>query len=713
MMISFSLLFGGKRLTLKDVSETSPFSIASIGKVVWIPNKDIYSFLKSKNGIKSIYQVNLVKGDTTLFLDGKNLIFQNKLLNINSYNFSPDGKRLLIQTNRKKIWRRSNFGTYWIYHLEKNTLEPVSLDNDRLRNVKFSPDGQMVAYVREDNNLYTFQIERQRERQLTRTGSDVILNGHFGWVYEEEFMTFDAYLWSPDSRRIAYFEENQSRVPVFTILNNLELYPETKKIRYPKAGKVNPTIRIGIVRANGGSTKWMDIGKNNNVYFPRMYWKNLEQLLIIRMRRLQNHWDLLICNPKTGQKRQGISETDENGWVEIHDNYKFLGSNEILWVSERSGYNHLYLHTIKGQEITRLTYGKWEVNDIIRVDQQEKEVYFTANRESVLENHLYKVSFNGKDLELLTSEQGLHSIQFSPSGKFFIDSFSSVSEPNRILLKRNDGNLVRVIGETDIDQFDDYDWSTPIFTKFSTHDRTEMLDGLITLPINYIKGNKYPLIVYNYGMPGSQIVKNQWGSIWNQFLAQEGFIVFSLDSRGMGGRGESFQNLSFGDLSKYLSRDHIAGLEHMISEWNVDKKRVGAWGWSGGGYFTCLMLTKNSRHFKAGVSIAPVTDFRLYDTIYTERFMGLPENNIAGYDSTSVFSYVENTKGELLVIHGTADDNVHSQNTFQLAEKFIEAGKSLEVFFYPNRNHGIHGVNSRLHLYTKMYDHFRKHLLEK
>ena len=712
-MLFSSLLFSGKRLSLKDVAGKSPFSVATVGKVIWIPGQDAYSFLHSKNGIKSIHQVDLVNGDTTLFLDGKNIIFDNRLLRIADYSFSTDGKRLLLQTDREKKWRRSHFGTYWIYHLHEHTIKPVSIENKRLRNVKFSPDGKMVAYVREDNNLYTFQIERERERQLTRTGSNVILNGHFGWVYEEEFQSFDAYRWSPDSHRIAYWEENQSRVSIFTIINNLELYPETKMIRYPKAGQINPTMRIGIVKAIGGTTRWMDIGENNNAYYPRIYWNDLEQLLIIRMRRLQNRWDILICDSKTGKKRQGVSEIDPNGWVEIHNNYKLIGSEEILWISERSGYNHLYRHTIKGQELTRLTDGKWEVSEIVRVDEKEKEVYFMANRESVLESHLYKVSFSGKGLELLTLEEGVHSINFSPSGEFFIDSYSSSSEPNRILLKSKDGAIIRLIRETDRSQYDAYDWSKSIYIKFPTHDGTTLLDGVIVLPVGYVKGKKYPMIVYNYGMPGSQIVKNQWGGILNQFLAQEGFIILSLDSRGMGGRGEAFKNLSYGDISRYLSRDHIAGLDYMISEWGVDKERVGAWGWSGGGYFTCLMLTKNGPHFKAGVSIAPVTDFRLYDTIYTERFMGLPKDNAAGYDSTSVLSYIGNTKGNLLVMHGTGDDNVHSQNTTYLAEEFIKAGKELEVFYYPNRDHGINRGNSRLHLYTKMYDHFRKHLLGK
>ena len=716
ILLAFAIcsnLFGGKRLTLEDVTGESPFEIASLGKIVWISGEDAYTFLKQSNDVRSLYRVDLMTDDTTLFLDGEQLKFNGSSVVVTNYSFSQDGHKILIQTDREKIWRRTNWGTYWIYNRETDEMVPVSKNNQRLRNVKFSPDGKMVAYVREDNNLYTFEIGRKRERQLTRTGTDVVLNGHFGWVYEEEFSIYDAYRWSPDSKTIAYWEENQSRVPVFTMINELELYPVTTEIRYPKAGQTNPTMRIGVVKATGGATRWMDIGDNRDMYYPRIYWHSSEQLLVMRMRRLQNRWDLLICNPKSGKKKQGLMEMDENGWVSVHDNYRFLEKDEIVWISERSGYQHLYRHTLKGEELAQLSDGQWEATRIVHLDEERGVVYFMANKASVAESHLYSVSFDGTGLKQLTTEKGNHSVQFSPLGEYFVDSYSSVSQPSKIVLKKQDGTTVRIIKETEKNQFDDYDWSIPRFVTFKTHDEAETLDGIVTLPVGYKKGKKYPMMVYGYGMPGTQIVRDRWGGLWNQFLAQEGFIVFSMDARGMSGRGEVFKNLSYGDMSRYLAKDHVAGIDYMVREWGADPDRVGAWGWSGGGYFTGLMLTKNGSHFKAGVSVAPVMDFRLYDTIYTERSMGLPQDNEAGYDSTSVFSYVDNLQGHLLVIHATGDDNVHSQNTTQLVEKFVNAKQPLEVFYYPNRDHGIRGGNSRIHLYTKMFNHLREHLLEK
>ena len=716
ILLAFAIcsnLFGGKRLTLEDVTGESPFEIASLGKIVWISGEDAYTFLKQSNDVRSLYRVDLMTDDTTLFLDGERLKFNGSSVVVTNYSFSQDGHKILIQTDREKIWRRTNWGTYWIYNRETDEMVPVSKNNQRLRNVKFSPDGKMVAYVREDNNLYTFEIGRKRERQLTRTGTDVVLNGHFGWVYEEEFSIYDAYRWSPDSKTIAYWEENQSRVPVFTMINELELYPVMTEIRYPKAGQTNPTMRIGVVKATGGATRWMDIGDNRDMYYPRIYWHSSEQLLVMRMRRLQNRWDLLICNPKSGKKKQGLMEMDENGWVSVHDNYRFLEKDEIVWISERSGYQHLYRHTLKGEELAQLSDGQWEATRIVHLDEERGVVYFMANKASVAESHLYSVSFDGTGLKQLTTEKGNHSVQFSPLGEYFVDSYSSVSQPSKIVLKKRDGTTVRIIKETEKNQFDDYDWSIPQFVTFKTHDGVATLDGIVILPVGYKKGKKYPMMVYGYGMPGTQIVRDRWGGLWNQFLAQEGFIVFSMDARGMSGRGEAFKNLSYGDMSRYLAKDHVAGIDYMVREWGADPDRVGAWGWSGGGYFTGLMLTKNGSHFKAGVSVAPVMDFRLYDTIYTERSMGLPQDNEAGYDSTSVFSYVDNLQGHLLVIHATGDDNVHSQNTTQLVEKFVNAKQPLEVFYYPNRDHGIRGGNSRIHLYTKMFNHLREHLLEK
>tara|TARA_B110000116_G_scaffold258541_1_gene259791 strand:- start:474 stop:2294 length:1821 start_codon:yes stop_codon:yes gene_type:complete len=594
--------------------------------------------------------------------------------------------------------------------LKTKKIQSISKNNKKLRNAKFSPDGKQVSYIREDNNIYVYDLIKFKEKKLTTNGSSVILNGHLGWVYEEEFGSYDGYRWSPDSKNIAYWEENQSKVPIFSMFDEISLYPKIKEIRYPKAGEANPTMSIFVINIKKGKRKKMDIGDNSDIYYPWIKWTNKDLLKVMRMNRLQNHWDFLNIKIKNGKSNLGLSESDTSGWVQLHRNYNFLNDGRIVWMSERSGWHHIYIHSDDGELINQVTNGEWEVKQIVKVDEVNQKIYFTANKESIFETRFYSVKFDGSELSLLTNETGSHSVKVLPDGSAFIDSYSSLTSPSKHVLKDMSGNIIKIIHETDKSQFELYDWSYPKIIHFNSTDNTAKLDGIITFPPDYKKGERYPVIVHGYGMPGTQIVNNRWGSTWNQYLAQQGYVVFSMDARGMSGRGEAFKNLSYGDMSKYLAKDTAAGVQHLVDKGIADPDRVGAWGWSGGGYFTGLMLTKNAHLFDVGVSVAPVMDFRLYDSIYTERSMGLPQNNKSGYDSTSVLSYVDRFKGKLLVIHGTGDDNVHSQNTTWLVEEFIKHDKQLDVFYYPNRPHGMSGGNARKNLYRKMIDYFNVNL---
>jgi len=709
-----SFLFGeGKRLSFDDVQGKSPFKYASLGRMTWFPNENAYLAWGKDDHKGDIVKVTFPERDTLELIDSSAFYIDGKKLEVSRFSFDKSGSKLLLLSDRKRIWRHSYFGTFHIMDIPSRKIQPVSTDNTELRNVKISPDGNKVAYVRKDNNLYVFDLVKKREKQLTSSGSDVILNGHFGWVYEEEFGSFDAYRWSKDSRFIAYWEEDQSQVPIFTLFNEMELYPTTQKIRYPKAGQTNPTMKIFVVDVKKGRQKSMDIGDTNDTYFPWMEWTEDKKLTVMRMNRLQNHWSFLTVDAKSGKSFDGLSESDANGWVELHRNYKFLKNGNILWMSERSGWHHIYIHTSSGEMVRQITDGKWEVKKIIRVDEENETVYFTANKESVYETRFYSINFDGGGLTLLTKEKGSHSVRVLPKGDAFIDSYSSISTPSKHLLKSMDGKVLHVLDETDKSQFEVYDWSYPEIIQFKTADGTTTLDGIVTYPPDYVKGKRFPIIVHGYGMPGTQIVNNRWGSAWNQYLAQQGFIVFSMDSRGMSGRGEAFKNLSYGDMAKYLAKDHAAGVQYLVDQGIADPDRIGAWGWSGGGYFTGLMLTKNAHLFDVGVSVAPVMDFRLYDSIYTERSMGLPQDNKAGYDSTSVLSYVDRFKGKLLVIHGTGDDNVHSQNMTWLVEEFVKHDKQIDTFYYPNRPHSMAGGKARKNLYKKMITYFKDNLLGK
>ena len=709
IIVLSQLLCSQKKLSIKEISDNSPFKVASIPNIKWLNNQDAFTYLSKS---KSIYKVNLVSNDTNIFLSNTTFKFKNKEISIVDYEINNTENYILIQSEKEKIWRRSFFGTYFIYDNKKKEMRRLTEENKLLRNVKFSPDGNKVSYVRKDNNLYVYDIKKKKQYQLTKSGSENYLNGIFGWVYEEEFSSYDSYKWSPDSKKIVFCEEDQSEVPIYTMIDELKLYPKLKTIKYPKAGQTNPKIRVGIVEATGGSINWIDLHVNNNddYYIPRIYWVKSQKIFIVKIDRPQKKMVLFFYDTKSGKISEGIKDEDIVGWVDLNDDFQFLDNDEILWISEESGFKHIYHSDISGNLINVVTKGNWEVSKILNYNYRVNKIYFLGNRSSVKESHLFSVDLDGSNLTQITKEEGFHRVIISPSKKYFIDSFSSIKSPLKIILKNMKGNPLRVLDETNLNQYLEYDWSFPKFVNFLSDDKTVLLDGILTLPHNYDKNKKYPLIVYGYGMPGTQIVLNKWGSILNQFFAQEGFMVFSMDSRGMGGRGEDFKNLSYGDMSKYLIKDITSGVNYIIENYSVDKNKIGAWGSSGGGYFTALMLTRLSSIFSVGVSISPVVDFRLYDSIYSERSMGNPYSNEAGYDSVSIMSHIKNFKGSLLVMHGTGDDNVHFQNTTQLIDGFIDMNKMIDVFIYPNRDHSLRGGTTRFYVNTKLINYFKENL---
>jgi dipeptidyl-peptidase-4 len=461
----------------------------------------------------------------------------------------------------------------------------------------------------------------------------------------------------------------------------------------------------------GAGKKWISEGQTNDDYLPWMEWVNNDRLGFTKMGRRQKQWDLFIANKSNGSSNKIISELDPDGWVDNHGEIYFLKDGKILWISEDSRFKHIWISKHSGSKKWALTEGSWEVSKIVHIDEKESLIYFMANKESVFEQNLYSIRLDGTELKLLTEEAGVHNIEITTSGKYFIDSFSSSTKPMKITLRElKTGDIIRVLKETEIDQFIEYEWSYPNIINFPSIDNSVTLDASIILPPNFSKSNKYPVIIHGYGMPGTQIVWNKWGKTFDQFLAQQGYIVFSMDTRGMSGRGEDFKNFSYGDMAKYLAKDQLAGIKYLESKKYVDKSRIGAWGWSGGGYFTCLMLTKNGDYFKAGVAIAPCTDFRLYDTAYTERSMGLLSENKKGYDSTSTLNWINKMKGKLLMMHGSEDDNVHSQHTTQFVNKALRANKNVVWHQYPGRNHGIYGGGARKDLYDKMIQFFRENL---
>ena len=731
--IIFNSVIAQEEISLENIFDGT-FSTEGIGRYEWKNNSDSYFFSKSSEKSLDFFELEVSKNDTT-----KSFSISKDLIDNFSYSFSPNQDMLLLKKNHKQLWRHSSYGTYYVYNINQMSLKPVSSQPDSLRNVKFSPDSKKIAYVRNDNNLYMYEISEEKETQLTFDGSDTILNGHFGWVYEEEFGTYDSYKWSPNSQFIAFIREDQELVREYALVDYEEQYPVVKYIRYPKAGEDNPTVSIIILDLLNEEYRTVNL-PDTSYYIPDIVWQvNSSNLFFATLNRKQNDWNLykydfdlnngtLILNDKndTWIDRDPITIPGSIGSYSAKGGFSIaiMEDGEIIWLSERDGYRHIYRNRPDGKFFNQITRGDWEVNTINAIDFKDKVIYFTAKKESEVENHLYSIKFNGSRLKKLTKEVGSHSVSFSPRLNYFIDNFSSLTIPNKIFVRENSGKIIQTLRSTDRTKFDKSNFTYPQIINIFADDGTR-LNALITYPHNFDPMKQYPVILYNYGGPGSQLVINRWGSgshLFHQFFASRDFIIFSFDNRGTGGRGKAFKDLAYGDYGKYLVKDHIAAAEYLQSLTYVDADNIGIWGWSGGGYLTNMCMTLASDYYAAGISIAPNVDPLLYDTIWTERYMGLVDENPEGYKNASVLTHVHKAKGHLLQIHGNADDNVHHQHSINLAKAYAEHGKDMEMFIYSNANHGMYNNNflsennpangwkNRYHLYKKMTDFFIEHL---
>jgi len=730
----FNALFAQGEISLENVIDGT-FRTESIGRYDWKNSSDAYYFTERSEEGLDFYEYNLASNDTLKAFSVKKSIISNF-----SYSFSPDQTKLLLKKNSKKLWRHSSYGSYYVYDIKSESLTPVTSDPDSLRNVKFSPDSNKLAFVRNDNNLYFFDLINIKEEQLTFDGSEDILNGHFGWVYEEEFGTYDSYKWSPNSEFIAFIREDQTYVKKYALVDYEAQYPVVKYIRYPKTGEDNPIVSISILDLKNKKYRSVHLPKTA-YYIPDIIWQtNSSNLYFATLNRKQNDWNLYKYDFDTNRGDFILNDSNET-WIDRDPfivpgeigtwttkggfSFAILENGEILWLSEKNGFSHIYRNRPDGRPINQVTRGDWEVNNITAIDTRNEIIYFSGKKETETENHLYSIKFNGSRLKRLTKEKGSHSSSFSPTLNYFINSFSSFTVPPKTFLREDSGKIVRVLRETDKSKFDSYGLTYPQLINIFSDDGTR-LNALITYPHNFDPMKQYPVILYNYGGPGSQLVLNRWGSgshIFHQFFASRDFIIFSFDNRGTGGRGKAFKDLAYGDYGKYLIKDHIAAAKYLQGLTYVDAENIGIWGWSGGGYLTNMCMTLASDYYKAGISIAPNVEPLLYDTIWTERYMGLVEENPEGYKNASVLTHVEKAKGHLLQIHGNADDNVHHQHSIKLAKAYAEHGKDMEMFIYSNANHGMYNNNflsednpadgwkNRYHLYKKMTDFFMEHLV--
>ncbi|HMQ61058.1 MAG TPA: S9 family peptidase [Flavilitoribacter sp.] len=623
------------------------------------------------------------------------------------YAFSDDENKLLIKSETEAIYRHSTRAKFFIYDRESREMSPV-FPTGKVMYATFNPGADKVAFVYQ-NNLFYKDLNSGITRQITTDGEqNAIINGATDWVYEEEFSFDVAFQWSPDGKRLAFYRFDEREVPEMTLTHfRNELYPEYETFKYPKVGEKNSKVTIFIYDITAGNSVKVNTWKDEDHYIPRIKWtQDPEKLCVFRMNRHQNELELLLADATSGATNLLLRETNKY-YIDIHDNLRFLADGKhFLWTSEGDGWNHLYLYNMDGKLVRQLTKGEWELTDFYGVDEKKQVVYYQAAEKTPLERQIYSLGLDGKNKKTLIGQSGWNSAQFSSTFDYFVLTHSTANQAPSYAVYNREGKAIRTIEDNaDIAVLQKTYGTNPVeFFKFKTGEGVE-LNGWMLKPADFDPGKKYPVFMTLYGGPGSQMVTDSWKGQdywWYEMLTQQGFIVACVDNRGTGARGEAFKKMTYLQLGKYETIDQIEAAKYLGSLPYTDPARIGIFGWSYGGFMSTSCLLKGNDVFKAAIAVAPVTSWRWYDTIYTERYMRTEEENPEGYRDNSPVNFADRLKGDYLLVHGLGDDNVHFQNTAEMTNALIDANKQYDTFFYPNRNHGIYGGNTRLHLYRKM-----------
>ena len=698
-LFSLSCFSQSKQINLQDIWENYKFYYKSYRGLNSMNNGEFYTQIKNSEEGQEIIKYSFKNGERIV------RIFKSsdfKIKRINSYSLSDDDRLMLLATETESIYRYSRKAIYYVFNIQNNKLKKLS--ENKIRYPTFSPDGSKVAYVYE-NNLFIKDITNGKETQITNDGKkNQIINGASDWVYEEEFRLVRGFEWSSDSRTIAYYKFDESHVKEFSMDKfNGSLYPSQEVFKYPKAGEANSTVNI-LLYSLDSKEKTLIYTEEDYEYIPRIKWsKDPHILTMIGLNRHQNKLDFILVNSKDGSNNILFSEEDKY-YIDIHDNLTFLPNNFFIWTSEKKGYNHIFLKGLDGSE-EQITSGSWEVTSFKGLDSDKMQIFFTSTEDGSINRSLYVLDLETGKRKKLSTQIGTNSAKFSKGLKYYINTFSDADTPPIFTLHKADGTLIKTIEDnTEFkNKLKDYDLSKKEFLTIYTDNAD--LNAWIIKPPNFDKNKKYPLFMFLYGGPGSQQVLNKYGSsnfYWYQMLAQKGYVVACVDNRGTGGKGSEFKKMTYKELGKYEIIDQIDAAKYFGNLEYIDKERIGIQGWSYGGYMSSLAITKGAETFKLAVAIAPVTNWRYYDNIYTERYMQTPQENASGYDDNSPINHVEKLKGKYLLVHGTADDNVHVQNTYEMTSALVRANKQFDLFVYPDKNHGIYGKNTRYHLYKKI-----------
>jgi dipeptidyl-peptidase-4 len=729
-----------KPLSLERIYKEREFSSQWLGRIRWLADGSGYTAVEKsattktdKNGKEQSIGKEIVFYDPntltrTVLISAEQLIPKgsDKPLAIDNYLWSDDRSQVLIYTNSKKVWRSNSRGDYWVLNLETNQLQRLGgkdVKASSLMFAKFSPDGNKVAYVA-DNNIYLESLNNNHISQLTSNAGNGIINGLFDWVYEEEFSIRDGFRWSPDGKSIAYWQLDTQGSKDFIMINNTdELYPTLTKFPYPKVGEQNALAKIGIVNLKSKKTVWAKLPNNSReMYIPRMNWSgNSAQVLIQHVNRKQDTNKLYLTNSKNGDVDLIMTEQEET-FLDFYDDARWLeNGNDFIWKSERSGWRHIYKISRDGTNVLNLTDGAFDITDIQTVDEKNGWVYFIASPDDVAQRYLYRSKLDGTlSNQRVTPKEfsGSNRYQMSPDGQWAIHSHSSFSTPTQKSLIKVSGHQSKhlLMANKKLNaKMASLAKPEHEFFQVTAQDGV-VLDGYIMRPANFDASKKYPIIFYVYGEPAGQTAQDRWRGnayFWDQMLTEQGFIVASIDNRGTPApKGREWRKSIYGAVGILSSRDQADALKAMANRWSyIDSDRVGIWGHSGGGSMTLNMLFRYPELYKVGISLAPVADQRLYDSIYQERYSGLLTDYAEGYKQGSPITHAKNLQGKLLLVHGTGDDNVHYQGTERLINELIKHNRQFDFMSYPNRSHGIReGEGTTLHLKTMMTNYFNDHL---
>jgi len=717
------ILFSQKKLS-NELVWTGGFSSKGIQGLKSMNDGAHYTAIVDSDAFGSqIVKRSYATGDDVKVIASSKDIFNDATRAIEDYEFSIDEKQIIVSTGFEPIYRYSYKAQYYVYNTEtKKTTAVADETKGKQMFATLSPDGTKVAFVR-DNNLFVQVLATSIETQVTTDGEwNKIINGAPDWVYEEEFALVRSFEWSPNSDRIAFYKFNEERVKEFSIDMYGNLYPEQYTYKYPKAGEENSIVSIHVYDLKTLKSRPVDIGTESDQYIPRIKWsQSNDGLCIMRMNRHQSKLEFLLTDMKQNAGEmipvKTIFSETANTYIDISDNLTFLPDGKsYLWTSERDSYNHVYVFDMTGTVVHQVTSGNWDVMDFYGVGEKGI-VYYSSSEISAMEKHVFSISIlpsRKSTKKQLSTRSGTNDATFSSSKKYFINFNSQANTPPYITLNENSGKEIRMLENNQklTEKLKEYTLAKKEFFSFDNGTGTS-LNCWMMKPADFDPFKKYPVLVAIYGGPGSNTVNDSWGGtnyMWHQLLCQEGFIVVSCDPRGTMNRGRDFKHSTYMNLGKLETEDFIDFAEYLGAQTYIDKARIGMHGWSYGGYMTSLCMTKGADVYAAGIAVAPVTNWKYYDSIYTERFMRTPQENSGGYENNSPINFADQLKGDFMLVHGSADDNVHYQNTMDMISALVKANKQFDLFIYPNKNHGIYGGNTRLHLFTRMTDFLKENL---